>query len=186
MKYLICYMDQGGSNQFPPKVPIYSDKGKPNFHFVKEVQLMLQEETRLADKKEAEEDDAKALDALKLSQVASQQKLIKNFNAKKRAEMRKIKYEYMRLDFLECIEVHDIDTNQRLKDSPQLLGNLTQKFKWCVLLDHACVLASPKVLSRGSDTTFAQEFSAMMNLETETRDDSEEARRKVKNLEDSG
>ncbi|GKE59020.1 hypothetical protein Tco_1498205, partial [Tanacetum coccineum] len=177
MKDLIPYMDQGGSNQFPPKVPIYSDKGKPKFHFVKEVQLMLQEETRLADKKEAEEDDAKALDALKLSQVASQQKLIKNFNAKKRAEMRKIKYEYMRcksfrlsshsitrisfivennkqatmtitrhhkvknfqtltnftlcrLDFLECIEVHDIDTNQRLKDSPQLLGNLTQKFKW--------------------------------------------------------
>ncbi|GJT89430.1 hypothetical protein Tco_1071147 [Tanacetum coccineum] len=41
---------------------VVKNKGKPTFHYIKELKMILQEEIGRADKKVAEEADAKALD----------------------------------------------------------------------------------------------------------------------------
>ncbi|GKD21066.1 hypothetical protein Tco_1222769 [Tanacetum coccineum] len=94
MKDLILYMDHSGSPQLPPQISIFTEKGLHVFYLVEDVKLMLQVQKRLADMKGANEVDAKALDNIKISQMAAQKSFLADLREKKLDETEKIRAGY--------------------------------------------------------------------------------------------
>ncbi|GKC29251.1 hypothetical protein Tco_1036545 [Tanacetum coccineum] len=141
MKDLILYMDHSGSLQLPPQISIFTEKGIHVFHLMEDVKPMLQIQKRLADMKGANEVDAKALDNIKISQMAAQKSFLADLREKKLDETEKIRagfFAFKRKESLQGLAstTHLIRLQQSIKKDFDISKGLWARIEYEITIRH--------------------------------------------------